>query len=87
MFIIIYALLIGLSLGVLGSGGAILTIPVLIYGLEQSQIVAITSSLVIVGTISLFTVIVNLAKKQINWSIVLLFGLPSTVATSLVILA
>ncbi|GAW97118.1 MULTISPECIES: sulfite exporter TauE/SafE family protein [Colwellia] len=81
MFIIIAALLIGLSLGVLGSGGAILTIPVLIYGLEQSEIIAITSSLVIVGTISLVTVIVNLAKKQINWSMVLLFGLPSMIAT------
>ncbi|NQZ90308.1 MAG: sulfite exporter TauE/SafE family protein [Colwellia sp.] len=82
MFIIIIAaLLIGLSLGILGSGGAILTIPVLIYGLDQSEIIAITSSLVIVGTISLVTVIVNLAKKQINWSMVLLFGLPSMMAT------
>ncbi|MCJ8318489.1 MAG: sulfite exporter TauE/SafE family protein [Colwellia sp.] len=81
LIIIIAALLIGMSLGVLGSGGAILTIPILIYGLDQSEIVAITSSLVIVGTISLMTVIANLAKKQINWSMVMLFGVPSMMAT------
>ena len=46
-------LLIGLSLGALGGGGSILTVPVLVYGLGQSAHQATTGSLVIVGITSL----------------------------------
>jgi uncharacterized membrane protein YfcA len=42
-------LLIGASLGAFGGGGAILTVPVLVYGLDQSPLAATTGSLVVVG--------------------------------------
>ena len=37
--------LIGLSLGALGGGGSVLTVPVLVYGLGQSAAQATTASL------------------------------------------
>lgn len=45
------ALLIGLSLGLLGSGGSILTVPVLVYLLGEPPKLAIAESLLIVGAI------------------------------------
>ncbi len=44
---------IGLSLGALGSGGSILAVPVLVYGLDQTPVQATTGSLVVVGTTAL----------------------------------
>ena len=46
------ALAIGLSLGLLGSGGSILTVPVLVYLLGQDEKLAIAGSLFIVGSIA-----------------------------------
>lgn len=43
-------LLIGVSLGALGGGGSILTVPALVYVLGQSARSATTGSLVIAGT-------------------------------------
>lgn len=45
--------LIGLSLGALGGGGSVLTVPVLVYGLGQSAAQATAGSLVVVGITSL----------------------------------
>jgi uncharacterized membrane protein YfcA len=45
--------LIGLSLGALGGGGSVLTVPVLVYGLGQSAAQATTGSLLVVGVTSL----------------------------------
>ncbi|MEO8746592.1 MAG: TSUP family transporter, partial [Rhodanobacter sp.] len=47
------ALTVGLSLGLLGSGGSILTVPVLVYLLHQPPKQAIAGSLAIVGAIAL----------------------------------
>lgn len=47
------AALIGLSLGLLGSGGSILTVPVLVYLVGEPDKLAIAESLAIVGGISL----------------------------------
>jgi uncharacterized membrane protein YfcA len=48
------ALLIGLSLGLIGGGGTILTVPVLLYLFKIDGLLAITYSLFIVGNTSLF---------------------------------
>ncbi|MEO6955152.1 MAG: TSUP family transporter [Antricoccus sp.] len=50
-------LVIGLSLGALGGGGSILTVPALVYLLDQSPGSATTSSLLIVGVSSLIALI------------------------------
>ena len=44
------AIAIGISLGLLGSGGSILTVPVLVYLIGQDEKVAIAGSLFIVGS-------------------------------------
>ena len=51
--IVVAGALIGLSLGALGGGGSVLTVPVLVYGLGQSAAQATTGSLLVVGITSL----------------------------------
>ena len=51
--IVVAGALIGFSLGALGGGGSVLTVPVLVYGLGQSAAPATTGSLLVVGVTSL----------------------------------
>ncbi len=50
--ILLGAMVIGLSLGILGSGGSILTLPLLTYVIGRPPKVAIAESLLIVGCIA-----------------------------------
>jgi len=75
------ALAIGLSLGLLGSGGSILTVPVLIYLFDQPERLAIAGSLAIVGLIALASALPKIKNKQVNWRCVILFGLPGMIGT------
>ena len=70
------ALFIGITLGLLGSGGSILTVPVLTYVVGQETKVAIASSLMIVGIISVFAALPYARKKLVKWRTVVGFGLP-----------
>ncbi|MDX2370335.1 MAG: sulfite exporter TauE/SafE family protein [Colwellia sp.] len=71
------AVLIGLSLGMLGSGGAILTVPALIYIVGQDEKIAIASSLAIVGLIAFTGAVKYQQHKMIHWPVVWQFGFPS----------
>ena len=75
------AIAIGLSLGLLGSGGSILTVPVLVYLVGQDEKVAIAGSLAIVGLIAIAGVLPYLRKGLVDWRSVLLFGLPGMAGT------
>jgi uncharacterized membrane protein YfcA len=75
------AIAIGVSLGLLGSGGSILTVPVLVYLLGQDEKVAIAGSLAIVGTIALAGSLQYLRGKLVDWRNVWLFGLPGMAGT------
>lgn len=77
------AALIGLSLGLLGSGGSILTVPVLVYLVGEPEKLAIAESLAIVGGISLVGAIPYALKRQIDWRSVLWFGVPGVTGTFL----
>ena len=77
------AIAIGLSLGLLGSGGSILTVPVLVYLIGQDEKVAIAGSLFIVGSIALAGGLQFLRVGFIQWRSVLLFGLPGMLGTYL----
>ena len=79
LIVFIGASLIGLSLGILGSGGAILTVPMLVYGLGYSEKVAIASALVIVGSISATTALIGIKQNKVNWTLVIYFGGPSMI--------
>ena len=75
------AMAIGVSLGLLGSGGSILTVPVLVYLIGQDEKLAIAGSLAIVGSIALVGSLPYLKKKLIDWRIVVLFGIPGMAGT------
>lgn len=75
------AIFIGLSLGLLGSGGAILTVPALTYIIGQDEKVAIASSLAIVGLIAFAGSVKYQHSKMIHWPIVWQFGFPSMLAS------
>ena len=70
------ALLIGLSLGLLGSGGSILTVPVLHYLFGQPEQAAIGGSLLVVGVIAAVAAVPHALARQVAWPDVAWFGLP-----------
>jgi uncharacterized membrane protein YfcA len=75
------AIAIGLSLGLLGSGGSIVTVPVLVYLVGQSEKVAIAGSLGIVGGIALAGALLYARRRLVDWRSVLFFGLPGMAGT------
>ena len=77
------AIAIGVSLGLLGSGGSILTVPVLVYLIGQDEKVAIAGSLFVVGTIALAGSMQFLRARLIDWRNVAIFGIPGMVGTYL----
>ncbi|MDQ3046803.1 MAG: sulfite exporter TauE/SafE family protein [Bacteroidota bacterium] len=71
------AVLIGISLGLIGAGGSILTIPVLVYLIGIPAIHATSYSLFIVGAAALIGSLRYLRYNLICLKTVLVFGLPS----------
>ncbi len=74
---------IGLCLGLLGSGGSIITVPVLVYLVGQDEKIAIAGSLAIVGIVAFAASTNYMWKRQVDWRLVLLFGLPGMLGTYL----
>jgi uncharacterized protein len=79
--VLLGAVAIGLVLGLLGSGGSILTVPVLVYLAHQPDKVAIAESLAIVGGIALVGAIPYARLKLVDWHSVLYFGVPGIIGT------
>lgn len=77
------ALLVGVSLGLLGGGGSILTVPILTYvvGMEPKE--AIASSLIIVGLTSIGGLITHARGGRVRWKIGVIFGLAGMVGAFL----
>lgn len=71
------AIAVGLSLGMLGGGGSILTVPILLYvaGLKAHE--AIATSLLVVGSTSIAAVIPHAKGKRVRYQTGLLFGAAS----------
>jgi uncharacterized membrane protein YfcA len=65
---------IGLSLGLMGGGGSLLTVPALVYLVGQTPQAAVTTSLAIVGANSLMGASFHRAQGTLNWKIALTFG-------------
>jgi len=74
------AILMGLSLGLLGSGGSILTVPLLVYIAHEPEKAAIAESLLIVGLVALTGSASLFLKRLIDLRLVAVFGLPSMLA-------
>ncbi len=67
--------MIGLALGMLGGGGSILTVPILVYLLNQDAHAAVTTSLVIVGANALIGAWLHQRQGHVHLRVALLFGL------------
>ncbi len=73
----IASLFIGVSLGLIGGGGSILTVPVLVYLFSINPVLSTSYSLFIVGSTSLIGAINNYRKDLVKVNIALLFGISS----------
>ncbi|MBK0401834.1 sulfite exporter TauE/SafE family protein [Adhaeribacter sp. BT258] len=74
------ALLIGLSLGLIGGGGSILTVPVLVYLIGLTPVMSTAYSLFIVGLTSLVGSYSFYKKGLVSMKTAIVFGLPSILA-------
>jgi hypothetical protein len=77
------ALLVGLSLGLLGGGGSILTMPILRYVLGMEAHQAIALSLLVVGTTSLAAVVPHARRGRVRFRTGIVFGLAGMVGAYL----
>ncbi len=77
------AILIGVSLGLIGGGGSILTVPVLVYILDIDPVLATAYSLFVVGSTSLVGAGTYIKKGLVNYKTALVFAIPSFMAVFL----
>jgi uncharacterized membrane protein YfcA len=77
------AILIGISLGLIGGGGSILTVPVLVYILGVDPVLATAYSLFVVGSTSLVGAGTYMKKGLVNYKTALVFAIPSFIAVFL----
>jgi uncharacterized membrane protein YfcA len=74
------SILIGVSLGLIGGGGSILTVPVLVYLFGVGAVEATAYSLFIVGLSSAVGSITYFRKNLVNVRTAIVFGIPSIIA-------
>lgn len=74
------AIMIGVCLGLLGSGGSIITVPILVYLVGHPEKQSIAESLVIVGGIALVGAIRAARARRLDGRSIVLFGLPGMAA-------
>lgn len=67
----------GISLGIIGGGGSILTVPILVYFFSKDPLVATTDSLFIVGMTALFGALISARNKLVDYKTGVLFAVPS----------
>lgn len=78
------AVLIGISLGLIGGGGSILTVPVLVYLFGMDKFSAITNSLFIVGATSLAGAFAYIKQGWVDIKTAIVFGIPSVVSVYII---
>lgn len=74
------SVLIGISLGLIGGGGSILTVPVLVYIFHIDPVLSTAYSLFVVGTTSAVGSWRYLKEKHVSIQTALAFGIPSVLA-------
>ena len=74
------ALLIGIVLGLIGSGGSILTVPTMVYLLAINPVTATAYSLFVVGTSSLVGSLNSIKKGLVDFRTGIVFSIPAFIA-------
>ncbi len=81
VFGLLGALAIGVALGPLGSGGSIITVPVLVYLFGQDEKQAVAGSLLVVGVIACAGVLGYLRRRAVDARAIGTFGVPGAFGT------
>lgn len=76
-------LFVGVTLGLIGGGGAILTVPIMVYLFKMPAVLATSYSLFIVGVSSLFGVLRYHRENLVDYPTAINFALPSFIGTYL----
>ena len=79
----IAALFIGITLGLIGGGGSILTVPVLVYLMGFDPVTATAYSLFVVGSTALFGSFKNFKTGDIEIKTAIVFAIPSLLSVYL----
>ncbi|WDF66770.1 sulfite exporter TauE/SafE family protein [Sphingobacterium oryzagri] len=79
LFGLLLAVGVGITLGLVGSGGTILTVPILVYVMAVDPVLATSYSLIAVGTTACIGACRGFYKKEVDFAKVLQFALPSLV--------
>lgn len=81
MFTILLGAFSGVLLGLTGGGGAIIAVPVLVYGIHLSMKIATTMSLMVVGASALIGVL--LRYKEVSWRNGFIFAIIGSISAPL----
>src|SRR5271157_3228781 len=71
---VVLAVVVGVSLGLLGGGGSILTVPLLAYVAGTEARHAIAMSLLVVGVTSAIAAIAHARAGRVHWRVAAVFG-------------
>lgn len=76
----ILAILMGITLGLIGAGGSILTVPILVYFFKIQPLIATAYSLLIVGCTALIGAFLYYRKNLVNIKSAITFTIPATIS-------
>lgn len=79
---VVAGLCIGFAMGTVGGGGAILAVPVLVYGLHETPLQATTGSLLVVGATAVLGAVVASRQGRVDLGQGLVFGSVSIVGAA-----
>ena len=74
------SIVMGLSLGLIGGGGSILTVPILVYLFDVDPVLSTTYSLFVVGLTSAIGSVSHFKKGNVDLKTAIIFGIPSIAA-------
>lgn len=74
------SIIMGLSLGLIGGGGSILTVPIMVYLFGVNPVVSTAYSLFVVGLTSIVGSYSHFKKGNVHFKTALIFGIPSIIA-------
>lgn len=77
------ALIIGATLGLIGGGGSILTVPVMVYILGINPVLATAYSLFVVGSAAMVGAFNNIRKGLVSIKTAIIFAVPAFIAVYL----
>lgn len=83
VFGLILAVFVGITLGLVGSGGSILTVPIFVYVFGVDPVLATAYSLFAIGATSIIGGVKGFIHKDVDFDKLLKFGIPSMISVFL----